>query len=160
MLWTCTSANRAWWPKFQQLPITFAQKNNIKTPKLPPPPILRQQFKHPQHSKHTTRVSCSPQGTRTGTRRPVRPVRPPWLRARRGRELRELRGFAGACGACGWSVAADRLHPPRCGSMEEAGETNPPVEGKVCTFYGKLGDSHLAGKNKLNHLLIEDTYIF
>lgn len=44
------------------------------------------------------------------------------------------------------------------GSMVEAGETNS-VEGKVYTFYGKLEDSHLAGKTKLNHLYLEDTFI-
>lgn len=31
------------------------------------------------------------------------------------------------------------------GGSKEAGETNPPVEGKVYLLYGKLDDSHLAG---------------
>ena len=48
----------------------------------------------------------------------------------------------------------------------EAGETNPPVEGKVYTFYGKLEDSHLAGKNQTKpslfrrYILIKDGFDF
>ena len=41
---------------------------------------------------------------------------------------------------------------------EKSGETNS-VEEKVCTFYGKLEDSHLAGKNQTKPSLLRRRYI-